>query len=64
MILFSEAQARQTVREYVAHYHLERNHQGVGNRRLKAKPAADSDGEIVYLQHLGGMLKYDAHQAV
>ncbi len=63
MIFFSEAQLRHAVREYVAHYHLERNHQGVGNKLLKAKPAANSDGDIVCHQRLGGMLKYYSHEA-
>ncbi len=34
MILFSEASLRRALREYVAHFHSERNHQGVGNRLL------------------------------
>ena len=63
MIFFSEAQLRHTVREYVAHYHLERNHQGVGNKLLKAKPAANSDGDVVCHQRLGGMLKYYSCEA-
>jgi putative transposase len=41
MIFFSEAQLRRVVAEYVAHYHEERPHQGVGNVLLsRAKPAA------------------------
>ena len=36
MILFGEASLRRALREYVAHYHTERNHQGVGNRLLRA----------------------------
>ena len=35
MIFFSEAQLRFAIKEYVAHYHGERNHQGVGNKLLK-----------------------------
>ena len=29
MIFFSEAQLRFAIKEYVAHYHFERNHQGL-----------------------------------
>jgi transposase InsO family protein len=35
VILFGETSLRRALREYVAHYHTERNHQGVGNRLLK-----------------------------
>ena len=63
MIFFSETQLRHAIKEYVAHYHLERNHQGVGNRLLKANPAANSDGDVVCHQRLGGMLKYYVHEA-
>jgi Integrase core domain len=31
MILFGEDSLRNAVREFVEHYHLERNHQGLGN---------------------------------
>jgi hypothetical protein len=31
LILFGEASLRRALREYVAHYHVERNHQGKGN---------------------------------
>jgi transposase InsO family protein len=36
MILFGEKSLRQALREYVAHYQSERNHQGVGNRLLQS----------------------------
>ena len=31
LILFGEGSLRKAIREFVAHYHLERNHQGLGN---------------------------------
>jgi len=34
MILFGEAGLRRAVREFVGHYHCERNHQALGNRLL------------------------------
>jgi putative transposase len=34
MILFGEDSLRKAVREFVAHYHLERNHQGLDNRLI------------------------------
>jgi len=62
MIFFSEAQLRHAIKEYVAHYHLERNHQGLGNRLLKSGAAANSDGEVACHARLGGMLKYYSRQ--
>jgi hypothetical protein len=34
MILFGEASVRKATAEFVAHHHLERNHQGLGNRLI------------------------------
>jgi putative transposase len=34
MILFGEDSLRTSIRQFVEHYHLERNHQGLGNRRV------------------------------
>jgi len=47
------------MREFVAHYHLERNHQGLGKRLItpQANPT-DSNGTIQQRQRLGGMLNY------
>ena len=59
IIFFTEAQLRHTVREFVEHYHRERNHQGIGNRLLAGDlVAANTDGEIRCRQRLGGLLKY------
>ena len=75
MIFFSEAQLRLAITEYVAHYHFERNHQGVGNQLLKGsktlsdhrerkgRAAANCAGEVVCHERLGGMLKYYSREA-
>src|SRR5437762_252065 len=34
MILFGEGSLRRVIHEFVAHYHRERNHQGLGNRLI------------------------------
>ena len=34
LIIFGEASLRKAIREFVAHYHLERNHQGLGNHLI------------------------------
>ena len=57
-----EAQLHHAVKEYVAHYHLERNHQGLGNRLLKSVGAANSNGQVVCHARLGGLLKYYSRQ--
>jgi transposase InsO family protein len=45
------------VREYVAHYHVERNHQGLGNTLIAGAPA-HSTGSIRRRPRLGGLLNY------
>jgi transposase InsO family protein len=59
MILFGEGALRTTVENFVAHYHSERNHQGLGNRLIRPDLAhVDNDGLIQCRERLGGMLKY------
>ncbi|MGB7934261.1 MAG: integrase core domain-containing protein [Gammaproteobacteria bacterium] len=42
MILFGASSLRRALREYAAHYHAERNHQGVGNRLLESLATVSS----------------------
>ena len=59
MILFGEASLRRTLRQYVAHYHSERNHQGVGNRLLQPLATDSSFSDPIHRrERLGGMLNY------
>jgi hypothetical protein len=59
MILFGEDSLRQAVREFVAHYHLERNHQGLDNRLIiESERAVTTNGTVRKRQRLGGMLNY------
>lgn len=59
LILFGEGPLRKAIREFVAHYHLERNHQGVGNRLIAPETCSSThDGPIHRRQRLGGMLNY------
>ena len=55
MILFGERSLRRALKEYVEHYHAERNHQGKGNvllfprRRagdLRARPCNAASGWV------------------
>src|SRR5262249_7025571 len=38
MVFFGEDMLRRTIREFVTHYHEERNHQGLDNQLLIKKP--------------------------
>ena len=59
LILFGEDSLRKAIREFVAHYHLERNHQGLGNRLITPEAVpANSNGTIQRRRRLGGMLSY------
>lgn len=57
MILFGEAALRRAVHEFVAHYHFERNHQGLGNRLIVAT-TVQTIGRVRRKQRLGGLLNY------
>ena len=64
MILFGEASLRRALRQYVVHYHAERNHQGVGNRLLEPLAMVSSTGEPIQCrERLGGMLNYYYREA-
>jgi hypothetical protein len=59
MLLFGEGSLRKTIREFVAHYHRERNHQGLGNRLIIPDEShAGNGGAIRRRDRLGGMLNY------
>ena len=64
MILFGEASLRRVLREYVTHYHIERNHQGLGNRLLEpADMFCSNNGPIHCRERLGGMLNFYYREA-
>jgi putative transposase len=64
MIFFGEGSLRKAIHEFVAHYHFERNHQGLDNRLIvPGPPQAGGGGGIRCRQRLGGMLNYYYRQA-
>jgi transposase InsO family protein len=64
MILFGEGSLQKAIREFMAHYHGERNHQGLGNRLIiPDKSPAGNGGAIRRRGRLGGMLNYYYRQA-
>jgi putative transposase len=58
MILFGEDALRKCIQEFIAHYHLERNHQGLSNRLIISPPEPAMTGAIQERHRLGGMLNY------
>jgi hypothetical protein len=56
MILFGEEALRTVIRNFVAHYHTERNHQCLANRLIN--PDLGNTGVVQRRQRLGGMLNY------
>jgi putative transposase len=57
VILFGENSLRRAMREYVAHYHAERNHQGKSNTLLFPRATeARGDGPVECRERLGGLL--------
>jgi transposase InsO family protein len=59
MILFGEEALGTAVREFIAHYHGERNHQGIGNLLIFPDTSLiDHRGPIRCRSRLGGMLNY------
>src|SRR5215471_17490632 len=64
MIFFGEGSLRKAIHEFVAHYHTERNHQGLGNRLIIPDDShAGNGGTILCRERLGGMLNYYYRQA-
>lgn len=64
MILFGEDALRKSVQEFSAHYHIERNHQGLGNRLILPDSAhVGTTGKIQRRERLGGMLNYYYREA-
>ena len=64
MILFGEQSLRRVTGEFLAHYHRERNHQGLDNRLIFPGPAStDLAAPIERRQRLGGTLNYYYRQA-
>jgi putative transposase len=59
MIFVAQASLRRAIGEYMAHYHEEPNHQGLGNSLIR--PVAPRSGNVALIQRrprLGGMLNY------
>ena len=64
MIFFGRRSLESALEQSVAHYHTERNHQGLGNRIIEAGDEVGRDaGDVRCRERLGGMLRYYHREA-
>jgi transposase InsO family protein len=57
VVPLGEKHLRQLLREFVEHYHLERNHQGLSNALIEPSNE-NSVGRVIRRSRIGGMLNY------
>ncbi len=59
MLFFGEASLRKALAEFTAHYHTERNHQGLDNKLIDpGNEVGRTTGTIECRERLGGLLRY------
>jgi putative transposase len=58
LIPIGERHFRRALTEFVDHYHLERNHQGLANTLIIGTPATAPTGRVHRRSRLGGLLNY------
>ena len=58
LIPIGEQYFRRAVAEYVAHYHGERNHQGLDNRLISGPPGVRMTSRVRRHPRLGGLLNF------
>ena len=59
LIVFGEKMLRRAVSQYLLHYHVERNHQGLRNRLIDpGEEVGQVDGEVACRERFGGLLRY------
>ena len=59
LIFFGETCLRRAVRQFLEHYHAERNHQGLGNRLIDVgAEVGRRAGEVHCRERLGGVLRH------
>jgi hypothetical protein len=67
LILFGERHLRYVTKEFMAHYHRERFHQGLGGqlveRPLGSTSEEEAGGKVARRSRLGGMLKFCYREA-
>jgi hypothetical protein len=64
MIFFGEDSLHTAINEFMAYYHHERNHQGLGNSLIDPQDkVGTADGSVECRERLGGLLRYYYRQA-
>ena len=58
VVPLGESHLRRTLREFVTHYHRERNHQGLANELIDGPAAERWSGAVHRRQRVGGILSY------
>jgi len=59
LIFFGEDMLWKAVHEFLAHYHGERNHQGLANQIIQpGDEVGSTEGDVQCHERLGGMLRY------
>jgi putative transposase len=57
LIPIGEMHLRLAVEQFAEHYHLERNHQGLGNRLIDREPETEPVHNVACDERLGGLLR-------
>ena len=63
VIPLGEPHLRELIREYMAHYHTERPHQGLDGTLIQPANDHAADGRLVRRERLGGLLNYYYREA-
>ncbi len=63
VIPLGEAHLRELIGEYIAHYHVERPHQGLVGAFLPPANDQAADGPVMRRERLGGLLNYYYREA-
>jgi hypothetical protein len=59
MIFFGVRSLERAIKNFIAHYHSERNHQGIGNNLINPEPGlVCGNGKVHCRERLGGLLRY------
>ncbi len=62
LVILGERHLRRAIGQYMEHYHVERTHQGLGNRLIDGVPEPGS-GRIIRRERLGGLLNHYYREA-
>jgi hypothetical protein len=64
MVMLGEHTLYYAIHQYLAHYHTERNHQGLDNQLITPEPGMEShSGQGKRRKRLGGLLSYSHREA-